>query len=86
MFYFEFTIQAAFCSIIIITQQTYKKIFDINDPQKGGSFYLQSKIFRAKESLDDYLKPPEESSDETEAAEDSDDNSKQKSGNEKKDK
>lgn len=30
----------------------YKKFFENNDPGKGGSFYLQSKIFRAKEALD----------------------------------
>jgi import inner membrane translocase subunit TIM16 len=27
----------------------------LNDPGKGGSFYLQSKIFRSKESLDRQL-------------------------------
>lgn len=25
-----------------------------NDAKKGGSFYLQSKVYRAKELLDDY--------------------------------
>mmetsp|Transcript_3981 Transcript_3981/g.4065 ORF Transcript_3981/g.4065 Transcript_3981/m.4065 type:complete len:117 (-) Transcript_3981:162-512(-) len=33
-------------------EQQYKKFFDINDPSKGGSFYIQSKILRAKESLE----------------------------------
>lgn len=33
----------------------YNKFFDLNDPKKGGSFYLQSKIFRAKETLDRQL-------------------------------
>lgn len=33
-------------------QQNYEKFFAANDPSKGGSFYLQSKIFRAKEFLD----------------------------------
>ena len=32
-------------------EKTYKKLYDINDPSKGGSFYLQSKIYRAKEAL-----------------------------------
>lgn len=31
--------------------QQYEKFFAANDPAKGGSFYLQSKIFRAKEAL-----------------------------------
>lgn len=26
-----------------------------NDVSKGGSFYLQSKVYRAKEQLDEYL-------------------------------
>ena len=26
-----------------------------NDVSKGGSFYLQSKVYRAKELLDEYL-------------------------------
>jgi import inner membrane translocase subunit TIM16 len=25
-----------------------------NDPKKGGSFYLQSKVYRAKEMLDEF--------------------------------
>mmetsp|Transcript_35859 Transcript_35859/g.33963 ORF Transcript_35859/g.33963 Transcript_35859/m.33963 type:complete len:127 (-) Transcript_35859:33-413(-) len=36
--------------------QKYSKLFDANDPKKGGSFYLQSKIYRAKEALDLELK------------------------------
>jgi len=32
--------------------ERYDKTFAANDPAKGGSFYLQSKIYRAKESLD----------------------------------
>ncbi|KEZ42196.1 hypothetical protein SAPIO_CDS6269 [Scedosporium apiospermum] len=35
----------------------YKRLFDANDPKKGGSFYLQSKIVRAKERLDRDLGP-----------------------------
>lgn len=35
-----------------ILESNYKKYYDLNDPGKGGSFYLQSKIYRAKEALD----------------------------------
>lgn len=35
--------------------QRYKKYFELNDPAKGGSFYIQSKIFRSKEVLDKEL-------------------------------
>ena len=30
----------------------YEKYFAANDISKGGSFYLQSKVYRAKEALD----------------------------------
>jgi mitochondrial import inner membrane translocase subunit TIM16 len=32
-------------------EQAYKKLFDANDMKNGGSFYLQSKIYRAHECL-----------------------------------
>lgn len=32
-------------------QQRYQYLFDVNDQSKGGSFYLQSKIYRAAERL-----------------------------------
>jgi import inner membrane translocase subunit TIM16 len=32
--------------------ERFKKLFDVNDPQKGGSFYLQSKILRARERIE----------------------------------
>jgi import inner membrane translocase subunit TIM16 len=32
--------------------ERFKKLFDTNDPKKGGSFYLQSKILRARERLE----------------------------------
>jgi mitochondrial import inner membrane translocase subunit TIM16 len=32
--------------------ERYEKLYLQNDPDKGGSFYLRSKIYRAKESLD----------------------------------
>ena len=33
-------------------QEQHDRYFAANDPDKGGSFYLQSKIFRAKEALE----------------------------------
>lgn len=32
--------------------ERFKKLYDMNDPQKGGSFYLQSKILRARERIE----------------------------------
>ncbi|KAI5795541.1 Pam16-domain-containing protein [Geopyxis carbonaria] len=32
--------------------EKYKKLFEVNDPKKGGSFYLQSKIHRARERIE----------------------------------
>ncbi|XP_011292548.1 mitochondrial import inner membrane translocase subunit Tim16 [Musca domestica] len=34
----------------------YEHLFAVNDKAKGGSFYLQSKVFRAKERIDQELK------------------------------
>ena len=34
----------------------YDKYFTANDPKKGGSFYVQSKVFRAKETLEQDFK------------------------------
>lgn len=34
------------------TVERFKKLFDQNDPKKGGSFYLQSKILRARERIE----------------------------------
>ena len=30
----------------------FKALFDANDPKKGGSFYLQSKVLRARERIE----------------------------------
>lgn len=38
----------------------FKRLFDANDPQKGGSFYLQSKILRARERIEADVKPIQE--------------------------
>ncbi|KAF6835603.1 mitochondrial import inner membrane translocase subunit tim16 [Colletotrichum plurivorum] len=35
----------------------FKRLFDANDPKKGGSFYLQSKILRARERLEREIGP-----------------------------
>ncbi|KAF2086668.1 cochaperone Pam16 [Saccharata proteae CBS 121410] len=32
--------------------ERFKKLFDVNEPKKGGSFYLQSKILRARERIE----------------------------------
>lgn len=37
--------------------ERYKSLFDANDPTKGGSFYLQSKIVRARERLERETRP-----------------------------
>lgn len=31
---------------------SFKRLFDQNNPDKGGSFYLQSKILRARERIE----------------------------------
>ncbi|CAG9530213.1 unnamed protein product [Cercopithifilaria johnstoni] len=36
-------------------EENYRHLFDINDKNKGGSLYLQSKIYRAKERIDEEL-------------------------------
>lgn len=37
-------------------QKQYDRYFAANAVEKGGSFYLQSKVYRAKEMLDEYVK------------------------------
>lgn len=36
-------------------EEKFQHLFNINDKSKGGSFYLQSKVFRAKERIDQEL-------------------------------
>jgi mitochondrial import inner membrane translocase subunit TIM16 len=36
--------------------ERFKKLFDVNDPKKGGSFYLQSKVLRARERIESEVK------------------------------
>ncbi|KXJ21017.1 mitochondrial import inner membrane translocase subunit tim16 [Exaiptasia diaphana] len=42
-------------------QKNYDHLFKINDKKAGGSFYLQSKVVRAKERLDEELSHVENS-------------------------
>lgn len=37
--------------------ERFKRLFDSNDPKKGGSFYLQSKILRARERIEAEVRP-----------------------------
>lgn len=39
-----------------LIERNYKYLMEANDRQKGGSFYIQSKIVRAKERIDEELK------------------------------
>ncbi|XP_012223065.1 mitochondrial import inner membrane translocase subunit Tim16 [Linepithema humile] len=39
-----------------VIEQNYKYLMEANDRLKGGSFYLQSKVVRAKERIDEELK------------------------------
>ncbi|XP_071570735.1 mitochondrial import inner membrane translocase subunit Tim16 [Temnothorax nylanderi] len=39
-----------------LIERNYKYLMEANDRVKGGSFYLQSKIVRAKERIDEELK------------------------------
>ncbi|KYQ46212.1 Mitochondrial import inner membrane translocase subunit Tim16 [Trachymyrmex zeteki] len=43
-----------------LVERNYKYLVEANDKLKGGSFYLQSKIVRAKERIDDELKNQKE--------------------------
>lgn len=33
-------------------EKSYQHLFQVNEKSKGGSFYLQSKVVRAKERID----------------------------------
>lgn len=48
----------------------FKTLFDKNEPTNGGSFYLQSKILRARERIEKEVREAEEAAaDEAEAKE-----------------
>lgn len=46
--------------VLRVYHQNYEKYFAANDVTNGGSFYLQSKVYRAKEMLDEFIKEKEE--------------------------
>jgi import inner membrane translocase subunit TIM16 len=35
-----------------VVMDRFKRLFDANEPEKGGSFYLQSKVLRARERIE----------------------------------
>ena len=41
-------------------RERFKKLFDVNEPKNGGSFYLQSKILRARERIEFEVRDREE--------------------------
>ncbi|CAO4371647.1 unnamed protein product [Caenorhabditis nigoni] len=45
-------------------EKHYEHLFAINDKAKGGTFYLQSKVYRAKERIDEELSRLEQKSEE----------------------
>lgn len=40
--------------------ERFKRLFDNNEPKNGGSFYLQSKILRARERIEQEVRDAEE--------------------------
>ncbi len=42
----------------------FKRLFDANEPDKGGSFYLQSKVLRARERIEAEVRPLREAAEE----------------------
>ncbi|KAL8729075.1 MAG: hypothetical protein Q9166_004992 [cf. Caloplaca sp. 2 TL-2023] len=48
------------------TIERFKRLFDVNDPMKGGSFYLQSKILRARERIELEVRQAAEAEEEAE--------------------
>ncbi len=37
-------------------QKAFERMYDANSPEKGNSFYLQSKVYRAREAMLAHLK------------------------------
>jgi len=49
--------------MFLIKKKNFDHLFKVNNTSTGGSFYLQSKIFRAKERIDMELAAKEKRSD-----------------------
>lgn len=60
-------------------QKQYEHLFKINDKSKGGSFYIQSKVYRAKERIDEDLKSESNAESKPPAGEGEDKDSKSQS-------
>lgn len=63
--FLSFSLEKCALSCIVLYFQQYEKYMAANDVSRGGSFYLQSKVYRAKEMLDDYLNEQKMNNDET---------------------
>jgi mitochondrial import inner membrane translocase subunit TIM16 len=51
------------------TIERFKRLFDQNDPRKGGSFYLQSKVLRARERIEMEVREAREAEEEVKESE-----------------
>ncbi|GAB0089310.1 Mitochondrial import inner membrane translocase subunit Tim16 [Sergentomyia squamirostris] len=43
-----------------LLEKRYKHLFEVNEKAKGGSFYIQSKVFRARERIEQEMIGSEE--------------------------
>jgi import inner membrane translocase subunit TIM16 len=48
--------------------ERFQRLFDSNEPSKGGSFYLQSKILRARQRIEMEVRVAEEKASKTKEA------------------
>jgi len=43
-----------------LVMERFKRLYDVNEPDNGGSFYLQSKVLRARERIEAEVRRGEE--------------------------
>jgi len=43
-----------------IVWERFTRLFDVNEPENGGSLYLQSKVLRARQRIEDEVRKAEE--------------------------